>query len=116
MLTTTGYNFEGYKIIKYLGVISEAVVMGTGFLSSLSASFADFTGGRSGIYADKLQKGKSEAMRKLERRAEQLGGNAIIGIDIDYTTFTSDIMGIIVNGTVVLCQDLVQNKMRGSAS
>lgn len=33
-------------------------------------------------------------------RAEALGANAIIGINISYTTF-SDIMGVIANGTAV---------------
>lgn len=84
--------------------------MGTGFLSSFSASFADLTGGRSGLFADKLQTGKEEAMKKLEGRARQLGGNAIIGIDIDYTTFTSDIMGIIVNGTAVKIEKIADSK------
>lgn len=33
--------------------------------------------------------------------ARQLGANAIIGIDVDYTTFSSDIIGVIANGTAV---------------
>lgn len=84
-----------------MDVISETVVIGTGFLSSLSASFADFTGTRSNIYANKLQEGKEFALKKLKEKARSMGGNAIIGIDIDYTTFTADVMGIIVNGTLV---------------
>lgn len=36
-LLTTGYDFSGYKIIKYIGVISGEVVLGTGFLSEFSA-------------------------------------------------------------------------------
>ncbi len=37
-LTTTGYNFEGYAIKKYLGIINGQVVLGTGFLSEFFAS------------------------------------------------------------------------------
>ena len=101
MLTTTGYNFEGYIITDYIKVITEAIVLGTGFASTLSASFADFTGTRSESYANKLQQGKDMAMKNLEIQARQLGANGIIGIDIDYTTFANDVMGIIITGTAV---------------
>lgn len=101
MEITTGYNFEGYEIKEYIDVISEAVVLGTGFASSISASFADFAGSKSGMYADKLQNAKDMALRGLKTRGSRMGANAIIGIDIDYTTFSNDIMGVVANGTAV---------------
>ncbi|MGC4020268.1 MAG: heavy metal-binding domain-containing protein [Muricomes sp.] len=84
---TTGNSFEGYIIEKYIDVISSAVVLGTGFLSSISVSFSDFTGSRSGSYEKKLKSGEREALEALKERAKSLGGNGIIGIDVDYTTF-----------------------------
>lgn len=101
MLATTGYNFEGYVIKEYLDVISTSVVLGTGIFSSFSASMADLTGTRSGMYEDKLEAGRRKALAELKQRAQMLGGNAIIGIDIDYTTFGSDVLGVIANGTAV---------------
>ena len=101
MLTTTGYNFEGYVIKEYLDVISTSVVLGTGIFSSFSASMADLTGTKSGMYEDKLEAGRRKALAELKQRAQMLGGNAIIGIDIDYTTFGSDVLGVIANGTAV---------------
>ena len=35
---------DGYRIVKYIGFVCEEVVLGTGFLSELSASAADFLG------------------------------------------------------------------------
>ena len=29
---TTGYNFEGYQIMNYIGLVSGEIVIGTGFL------------------------------------------------------------------------------------
>ena len=101
MLVTTGYNFEGYTIVQYFDVISAPIVLGTGFLSSLSSSVADLTGSRSGTYERKLVNSKRDAMSHLKDAARQLGGNAIIGIDIDYTTFGGDVMGVVVSGTAV---------------
>lgn len=105
MLITTGYDFEGYIIKKYIDVISSSVVLGTGLLSSVSASFADLTGTRSGSYEQKLKSGEREALSILKERAKSLGGNGIIGIDIDYTTFGNDVLGVIVSGTVVVIHE-----------
>ena len=104
MVLTTGYNFDGYKITNYLNVISAEVVLGTGIFSSLGSQFADFTGSRSGTYERKLESAKENALNELKKQAEFLGGNAIIGIDIDYTTFTSDILGVVANGTAVVIE------------
>ena len=103
-MVTTGYNFDGYKITSYLNVISAEVVLGTGIFSSLGSQFADLTGTRSGSYERKLESAKENALNELKKQAEFLGGNAIIGIDIDYTTFTSDILGVVANGTAVVIE------------
>lgn len=101
LLLTSGYNFEGYRIIEYLGFYSGECALGTGFLSSLGAGFADLTGANSTMYEGKLSRAKSMAISELEQKAIKSGANAIIGLDVDYTTFTSDIMGVIANGTAV---------------
>lgn len=101
MLTTTGYNFEGYIIKEYLGVVSTSVVLGTGFLSSTSVALADIGGFRSSSYENKLNQGRITAINELKKQARELGGSGIIGIDIDYTTFASDVLGIVASGTAV---------------
>lgn len=101
MLITTGYNFEGHVITQYIDVISASVVLGTGIFSSFGAAVADLSGSRGGMYEDKLEKGRKQALWELKKQAKCLGGNAILGIDVDYTTFDGDVMGIVATGTVV---------------
>lgn len=101
MLLTSGYNFEGYDIVSYIGHESAQVVLGTGIFSSLDVSLSDFLGSRSNSYENKLASAEKEAKEILIEKARNLGGNAIIGIDVDYTTFTKDVIGIIVGGTIV---------------
>ena len=62
--TTTGFNFEGYTITSYLGIVSGQTVLGTGFLSEFKASFSDFFGVQSDAFADKLEEAKQAAMKK----------------------------------------------------
>lgn len=101
MFITSGYNFEGYDIVSYLGHESVQVVLGTGIFSSFDASISDFLGTRSNAYEDKLNMAEKAGKEKLLEKAKSNGGNAIIGLDIDYTTFTNDIIGVIVGGTIV---------------
>lgn len=104
MLQTTGYNFDGYRIVKYLKVVSSEVVLGTGLFSSIGSSVADFTGKRSGAYERKLEEGKESVIYNLEKETTSLGGNAIIGIDIDYTNFVGDVIGVVATGTAVIIE------------
>lgn len=101
MLLTTSNNFENYTIERYCGIVSGECVLGTGFLSSLDATIADFLGISSTSYNEKLDSAKQAALSIIEKKALTLGANAIVSVDIDYTTFTSDLIGVVVNGTAV---------------
>ena len=102
ILMTTGYDFEGYKIIQYKGIISGECVLGTGFLAEFNASISDLTGSKSEVFSNKLKEAKSHALFNLQESCYVEGGNAIIGIDFDYVTFASNMIGVIANGTAVV--------------
>ena len=101
ILMTSGYSFEGRRISEYFGVYSGECALGTGFLSSLGAGFADFFGTNSTMYSDKLKRAKDYAIGQLRDQVIAIGGDAIIGLDIDYVSFSADIMGVIASGTAV---------------
>lgn len=101
LLITSGFNFEGYSITKYLGYCSGECALGTGFLSSFGAGIADFLGSNSTMYEEKLNRAKNQALDKIKHNAISMGANAIIGIAVNYTAFSADIMGVTVNGTAV---------------
>ncbi len=102
MMLTSGYDFDGYTIIKYIGVVSGQVVLGTGFLSEVSATFADFFGETSKKFEDKLETAKNAAIEKLIVKSLEKGANAIIGVDFDYITFHNNMIGVVANGTAVI--------------
>lgn len=70
---------------KILGMISAQSISGTGFLSELSGSWADFTGGQSLTMANKVSSGEEVCKKKLRLICALHGGNAIVGTDIDYS-------------------------------
>lgn len=70
---------------RILGLISAQSISGTGFLSELSGSWADFTGGQSSTLANKVSSGEDICKKKLRLTCALHGGNAIVGTDIDYS-------------------------------
>ena len=101
-MVTTGYNFEGYTIKKYLNLVHGENVLGTGMFSEASASIADIFGTSSEEFGKKISKAKEDAQEKMIINALMLGANAIIGIDFDITTFSNNIIGVSTNGTAVI--------------
>lgn len=103
-LMTTGYSFEGYSIKQYLGVVSDSVVQGTGWLSELSADFNDFFGTESNTFSNKMDECRNIALKKMCSKANELGANAVIGISFETTTFRNNMIGVIATGTAVLVE------------
>ena len=101
ILMTTGFNFDGFSINKYIGVYSGECALGTGFFSSLGSDISDFLGTNSKSYTNKLKEAKEYALGELQEQIVRAGGNAIIGLSISYTMFSRDIIGVVANGTAV---------------
>ena len=98
---TTGYFFEGRPVLKYCGIVSSSVVLGTGFLSEFTASFSDFLGTNSKKFEDKLSQAKEEAMRQITEKCIDRGCNAVIGVDFDITLTINNMFIVSANGTAV---------------
>lgn len=104
MLITTTYQVEGQPIRQYLGVISAETIIGANFLKDILASLTDFFGGRSNSYEKVLREGKEIVMRELEEQARQMGGNAVVGVDLDYNTVGANgsMLMVVASGTAVV--------------
>lgn len=105
MPVTSGHEFQGRMITGYQGFASSEVVLGMGLFRGIGADFADFFGTEAQGLSKKLQEAKVVAFDRLRREAKNLGGNAIIGIDLDYTMFGASIVGVIASGTAVVLDD-----------
>ncbi len=102
MILTTTNTLDGYKIKEYLGIVSGETIIGANMVKDFFAGIIDIIGGRSGSYEKVLIEAKEIAMQEMEDRAEQLGANAIIGIDLDYETVGKGTMLMVVaSGTAI---------------
>ncbi len=101
VILTTTHSIEGHAIEEYLGIESVEYVIGTGVFSEISGGISDFFGARSRGFEKKLQVAKNQAMLALKILAVEKGANAVVGVDLDYTEFSGNRVGLILNGTLV---------------
>ena len=116
MLITSGFGFEGYRIVKYSGYISgdDAVQIDRG----TSGLFSNPTN-----VGNELMKSltviRRNALKELKEAAFDLGCNAIIGVDFDYltldpqtatstggTAYLPYVFGVTANGNAVVIEKI----------
>jgi len=58
-------------------------------------------GGWSAAYEKELNKARKVAMDEMAEQARDLGGNAIVGVDLDYEVIRDGMLMVSVSGTAV---------------
>ena len=100
MIVTTTPTIEGRKITAYHGVVVGEAILGANVFRDIFAGITDIIGGRSGAYEKSLAEARETAMSELEQRAAAAGGNAVVGVDLDYEVINNMLM-VSVSGTAV---------------
>ena len=104
MILSTTPQIEGRTIREYKGVVTGETIIGANFVKDFFAGIRDIVGGRSGSYEKVLREAKDTSMEEMMQRAEELGANAIVGIDIDYETIgaNNSMLMLATSGTAVV--------------
>ena len=106
MLITTTNNVEGKKIIKYHGLVTGEAILGANIFKDFLAGIRDIVGGRSSAYEKELRQAKDIALAELKEEAQNLGGNAVIAIDLDYETIgQGSMLMVTASGTAVTLEN-----------
>ena len=99
--TTHSFQHPTLEIEEYKGIATGETVIGANIVRDLFASIRDVVGGRSGSYEEVLREAKNTAIEEMKSYAIQLGGNAVIGIDLDYETIGQSMLMVTASGTAV---------------
>jgi len=104
MTLTTTQQIEGHTIREYKGVVTGETIIGANIVKDFFAGIRDIVGGRSGSYEKVLREAKDTSMKEMMERAQAMGANAIVGIDIDYETIgeTNSMLMVATSGTAVV--------------
>ena len=103
MIVTTTNSIEGREIREYRGIVFGEVITGINMFKDIGAGLRNIFGGRSQGYEEELQRAREEALAEMSQRAQLLGADAVIGVDVDYEVLGSDngMLMVSVSGTAV---------------
>jgi uncharacterized protein YbjQ (UPF0145 family) len=105
-LIVTTPTIAGYKITKVIGLVTGLTPRTRGVLGKFVAGFESLIGGEVTAFTSEMEKARWEAINRAVYRAQELGANAIVGMDVE----TSDIglqSGIVLfsaTGTAVIIE------------
>lgn len=103
MIVTTTPTLQGHEITEYKGLVTGEAILGANIFKDLFAGIRDIVGGRSGAYEEELAKARHIALQEMQAEAHRLGGNAIVGVDLDYETVGQGSMLMVsATGTAVV--------------
>ncbi len=108
MIVTTTPGIDGATVSRYLGIVTGEVILGTHLFRDMAADFRDRFGGRVSGYEKTLAQARSQALRQKQTQAMELGGNAVVGVKLDYETVgpQGGLMMVTASGTAVLAERL----------
>ncbi len=103
IIVTTTPTIEGHPIQDYLGIVTGEVIVGANLFRDFLANIRDMVGGRSGSYERILREAREQAIAEIQAECASLGGNAVVGIDLDYEVIgdTGSMLMVSASGTAV---------------
>src|SRR5512138_2971213 len=103
-MVTTGFDFAGYRISKYLGVVRRITVRSRSVLGNMVGGIQAVFGGNISIYTELCEHARAEAFDLMMQHAQQLGANAIIGVRYDANDVMEGITEVLSYGTAVVME------------
>ena len=104
MIITTTPDIQGKKIIEYKGIVFGEVISGMDFVKDFAAGLTNFFGGRSNSYEQELIQARYSAVQEMQKHAELMGANAVVGVDLDYEVLGQggNMVMVTASGTAVV--------------
>ena len=105
MLISTTSVLDGKPVSRYLGVVTGEAIIGANIFRDMFAAVRDIVGGRSATYERALAEARQTALGEMSQRAQELGANGVIGVDLDYEVLgqNNGMLMVSCSGTAVVC-------------
>ena len=104
MMVTTAFTFDGYRIVKNLGVVRGITVRSRSIIGNIGAGFQILFGGNISLYQELCEKAREDAFALMAMHARELGANAIIGMRYDANEIASGVTEVLAYGTAVVVE------------
>ena len=102
---TTGFEFEGHRIVGYRGVVRGITVRSRNLIVNLGATIQTLFGGNITLYTELCETARQEAFTIMMQHAEAMGANAIIGMRYDANEVAQGVTEVLAYGTAVVVEE-----------
>jgi len=102
-VVVTTPTIPGYRVTRILGLVSGLTARTRGMGGKFVAGIQSMLGGEVSAFTMEIQKARVESVQRMQQQAQEMGANAVIGLDIE----SSDLIGAIVisaTGTAVVVE------------
>jgi uncharacterized protein YbjQ (UPF0145 family) len=99
---TTGFEIDGYEIVKHLGVVRGITVRSRSIFGTIGAGLQTIVGGNITILTELCEKTRLEAWQLMVRHANEVGANAIVAARYDATEIMNGVTEVLAYGTAVV--------------
>ena len=103
---TTANHFEGYRVVRHLGVIRGITVRSRSIVGNIGAGFQTLFGGQISIYTELAEKARAEAFEHMQAHAIAAGANAVLAMRYDANEITAGVTEVLAYGTAVVIEPL----------
>jgi uncharacterized protein YbjQ (UPF0145 family) len=104
---TTANHFDGYRVVRYLGVVRGITVRSRSVIGSLGASLQTIIGGNITLYTELAEHARAEAFELMKRHAREQGCNAVIAMRYDANEIAQGVTEVLAYGTAVVIEKAV---------
>lgn len=104
VVVTTTPSLDGYKVVDILDVVTAECAFGMNLFRDFFTSMTDLFGGRSSATQKVLKDARNTCLYELRKEAKEMGANAVIGVDLDYSEFSGkgkSMLFLVASGTAV---------------
>ena len=105
MLVTTTENVPGYRRTKTLGQVFGLVVRSRGVGGNILAGLRSIVGGEINEYTQLLEETRRQAVDRMVKNANAMGGNAVVMMRFDSSEIGQIMSEIVAYGTAVVLEE-----------
>ncbi len=103
-LVTTAFGFDGYRIVRQLGIVRGITVRSRSVVGQFGAGLQSLVGGRITVYVELCEESRQEAFDLMIQHAREKGANAVIGMRYDATELAESMSEVLCYGTAVVVE------------
>jgi len=99
---TTGTGFDGYKVVRGLGIVRGITVRSRSVFGQIGAGLQSMVGGNITLYTELCEASRKEAYEIMIQHAAALGANAVLAMRYDANELAQGITEVLAYGTAVV--------------